>query len=89
MRVIKKQLVKRCLDMMFDIAKKGEEEYEKFWSQFGRSIKLGIVDDQENKAKLSKLLRVRSRLSDWSMLPAAYRLEHIGLLAQFDAHCAY
>lgn len=58
-RIIRKQLVKRCLDMMTDLAGKGEEEYEKFWSQFGRNVKLGIVDDAENKEKLASLLRVR------------------------------
>jgi HSP90 family molecular chaperone len=58
-RIIRKQLVKRCLDMMTDMASKGEEEYEKFWSQFGRNVKLGIVDDTENKDKLASLLRVR------------------------------
>lgn len=58
-RIIRKQLVKRCLDMMTELAGKGEEEYEKFWSQFGRNVKLGIVDDTENKEKLASLLRVR------------------------------
>ena len=59
MRVIKKQLVKRCIDMMTNLAAKGEDDYEKFWSQFGRYVKLGVVDDRENQAKLAKLLRVR------------------------------
>ena len=31
--------------------------YEKFWKQFGKNIKLGIVEDAPNKNKLSKLLR--------------------------------
>lgn len=61
MRIIRKQLVKRCLDMMTDLMGKGEDEYEKFWSQFGRNIKLGIVDDPENKDKLASLLRVCPR----------------------------
>lgn len=59
MRVIRKQLVKRAIDMISELADKGEEEYEKFWSQFGRNVKLGIVDDSENKTKLAGLLRVR------------------------------
>lgn len=64
-RVIKKQLVKRCLDMMDDLAKRGEDEYDKFWSQFGRYLKLGLVDDAANKERLAKLVRVRCpRLCD-------------------------
>lgn len=58
-RIIRKQLIKRALDMMTDLMGKGEEEYEKFWSQFGRNIKLGVVDDPENKDRLASLLRVR------------------------------
>jgi hypothetical protein len=65
-RVIKKQLVKRCIDMMTDLASKGEEEYEKFWGQFGRNVKLGVVDDKPNQEKLAKLLRVRPFLSTQS-----------------------
>jgi HSP90 family molecular chaperone len=61
-RVIKKQLVKRCLDMISDLAAKGEEEYEKFWSQFGKNIKLGIIDDSANQSKLAALSRVRTQL---------------------------
>jgi HSP90 family molecular chaperone len=57
--VIKKQLVKRCLDMVCDLAAKGEEEYEKFWSQFGKNIKLGLVDDATNQTKLASLTRVQ------------------------------
>lgn len=60
MRVIRKQLVKRCIDMIGELAAKGEEEYEKFWSQFGRNIKLGVIDDSANQTKLASLMRVRA-----------------------------
>jgi HSP90 family molecular chaperone len=73
-RIIRKQLVKRALDMMSDLAAKGEDEYEKFWEQFGRNVKLGVVDDQENKEKLASLLRVRDRVTNafvyWQLLAA-------------------
>ena len=58
-RIIRKQLVKRAIGMLQDLAKKGDEEYEKFWSAFGRNIKLGVMEDSENKDKLAALLRVR------------------------------
>ncbi|KAE9458643.1 hypothetical protein C3L33_09456, partial [Rhododendron williamsianum] len=35
--------------------KKGQ--YTKFWNEFGKSIKLGIIEDAANRNRLSKLLR--------------------------------
>ena len=44
-----------------DEADKKEDEksnkYNEFWESFGKSIKLGVIDDRANKAKLAKLLR--------------------------------
>jgi len=41
-----------------------EGEYTKFWKQFGKSIKLGVIDDRKNKSKLTKLLRFVTSKSD-------------------------
>lgn len=38
-----------------DDEKKGQ--YTKFWNEFGKSIKLGIVEDAHNRNRLAKLLR--------------------------------
>lgn len=35
--------------------KKGQ--YAKFWNEFGKSIKLGIIEDAANRNRLAKLLR--------------------------------
>merc|ERR1712032_452667 len=46
----------------------GDEEkkdpYIEFWEQFGKSIKLGLVEDSSNRTKLSKLLRFKTSKSD-------------------------
>ncbi|XP_074263965.1 endoplasmin homolog [Silene latifolia] len=45
-----------------DDEKKGK--YAKFWNEFGKSIKLGIIEDAANRNRLSKLLRFETSKSD-------------------------
>ncbi|KAM3341646.1 endoplasmin [Capsicum galapagoense] len=45
-----------------DNEKKGQ--YAKFWNQFGKSIKLGIIEDATNRNRLAKLLRFETSKSD-------------------------
>jgi len=66
LRVVKKNLVKKSIDMMFDIADDAEK-YAKFYEQFGKNIKLGIHEDSTNRAKLAKLLRYHSTKSGEDM----------------------
>ncbi|GAA0156362.1 Hsp90 family chaperone [Lithospermum erythrorhizon] len=42
--------------------KKGQ--YAKFWNEFGKSIKLGIIEDAANRNRLAKLLRFETTTSD-------------------------
>lgn len=37
--------------------------YVKFWEQFGKSIKMGVIEDLPNRSKLAKLLRFKSSKS--------------------------
>ncbi|NP_001312910.1 endoplasmin homolog precursor [Nicotiana tabacum] len=45
-----------------DNEKKGQ--YAKFWNEFGKSIKLGIIEDATNRNRLAKLLRFETSKSD-------------------------
>lgn len=38
-----------------DDEKRGQ--YTRFWNEFGKSIKLGIIEDAANRNRLAKLLR--------------------------------
>merc|ERR1711886_7053 len=59
LRVIKKNLVKKCLEMFTEITEK-KDDYKKFYEQFGKNLKLGIHEDSTNRAKLADLLRFQT-----------------------------
>lgn len=58
--VINKRLVRKSLDMVKSIAEKGEDEYMKFWRNFGKYIKVGVVEDSNNVQELAGLCRFQS-----------------------------
>jgi len=41
-----------------------DHPYIKFWEKFGRSIKMGVMEDTQNRSKLGKLLRFKTNKSD-------------------------
>merc|ERR1712241_501959 len=59
LRVIKKNLVKKCLEM---IAEKNDD-YKKFYEQFSKNLKLGIHEDSTNRMKIADLLRYQTSKS--------------------------
>jgi molecular chaperone HtpG len=62
LRVIKKNLVKKSLDMFVEIAE-NKEDYKKFYEAFSKNLKLGIHEDTANRKKMSELLRYYSSKS--------------------------
>mmetsp|Transcript_15458 Transcript_15458/g.24173 ORF Transcript_15458/g.24173 Transcript_15458/m.24173 type:complete len:767 (-) Transcript_15458:60-2360(-) len=61
---MKKKLVRKAIAMIQDMAKNDEDKYLDFFEKFGSSIKLGILEDPANKARLEKLLRFQSSATD-------------------------
>uniref|UniRef100_A0A8C0UL83 Endoplasmin n=1 Tax=Cyanistes caeruleus TaxID=156563 RepID=A0A8C0UL83_CYACU len=58
LKVIRKKLVRKTLDMIKKIA---EEKYnDTFWKEFGTNVKLGVIEDHSNRTRLAKLLRFQS-----------------------------
>uniref|UniRef100_A0A023F9K3 Heat shock protein 83 n=3 Tax=Triatoma infestans TaxID=30076 RepID=A0A023F9K3_TRIIF len=62
LKVIRKNLVKKCLEL-FDELAEDKENYNKFYAQFGKNLKLGIHEDSQNRKKLSELLRYHTSAS--------------------------
>merc|ERR1712072_1530788 len=62
LRVIKKNLVKKCLEMFTEISEK-KDDYKKFYEQFSKNIKLGIHEDSTNRAKVAELMRYNTSKS--------------------------
>merc|ERR1719239_606557 len=67
LRVIKKNLVKKALEMFSDIAEK-KDDFKKFYEQFGKNLKLGIHEDSTNRAKIAELLRYQTSKSGDEMI---------------------
>ena len=66
LRVIKKNLVKKCIEMFNDLSE-NEDSYKKFYESFSKNLKLGVHEDSTNRNKIAKLLRYHSTKSGEEM----------------------
>ncbi|XP_020272906.1 heat shock protein 90-6, mitochondrial-like [Asparagus officinalis] len=64
-RIMRKRLVRKAFDMILGISlSENRDDYDRFWENFGKFLKLGCIEDKSNHKRLAPLLRFFSSHSE-------------------------
>ncbi|XP_058070649.1 heat shock protein 90-6, mitochondrial [Magnolia sinica] len=64
-RIMRKRLVRKAFDMILGISmSENKDDYDKFWENFGKHLKLGCIEDHQNHKRIAPLLRFFSSQSE-------------------------
>ncbi len=88
MRTIQKNLVRKVLNALDDLANEDKEKYTQFWREFAGYIKEGVATDFAHRDKLTALLRFHSSKysgqDEWTSLP-----EYVARMPENQEHIYY
>ncbi|GAA0143704.1 Hsp90 family chaperone [Lithospermum erythrorhizon] len=57
-RIMRKRLVRKAFDMIRGISdSENKDDYDKFWENYGKYMKLSCIEDRENHKRIAPLLR--------------------------------
>ncbi|GAB1608178.1 heat shock protein HSP 90-alpha-like [Argonauta hians] len=85
LKVIRKHLVKKCIELFESIAE-NKEEYKKLYEQFSKNLKLGIHEDHTNRKKLADFLRYHTSSSGDEMCSLK---EYVSRMIKNQKHIYY
>lgn len=61
--LINKRVTIKAIDMLKNIQKQGGEKWKKLWENFGKYIKVGVIEDPDNQERIASLLEFWSTKS--------------------------
>ena len=76
MKLIKKNIVKKTIEMMESLAE-NNDEFFKFYASFGKNLKLGIHEDNQYEDKLIELLRYTTSTSEGNFISFKDYVKHV------------
>lgn len=85
LKVIRKNLVKKCLELFEELAE-DKENYKKCYEQFSKNLKLGIHEDSTNRKKLAELMRYHTSASGDDICSLK---DYVGRMKENQKHIYY
>jgi len=76
LKLIKKNLVKKSIEMFNEIAE-NKEDFDKFYESFSRNLKFGVHEDSTNREKIAELLRYHTTKSGTDQISLKQYVENM------------
>jgi molecular chaperone HtpG len=77
LKVLRKNIVKKCIELFTELAEGDKENYAKFYEHFGKNMKLGLHEDSQNRDKLAELLRFTTSKTGTATIDAISLKEYV------------